>query len=112
MLPFDNYAQITNQNAILIKDVDLDGSEDLIIAGNFYPVEVEAIRNDAGIGNLIKGDGHGNFISIPSYDSGLYVDGDVKDMKIIKISGREIILIAKNNDYLQAIELTGTNKTE
>jgi len=80
MIPFDNYAQMSNLNTILVKDVDHDGYEDLIMAGNFYPVEVEAIRNDAGIGIYLKGNGTGNFKSYSSYESGLYVDGDVKDL--------------------------------
>ncbi len=105
MIPFDNYAQISNQNAVLIKDIDRDGSQDLILAGNFYPVEVEAIRNDAGIGVWMKGNGTGEFESIPFYQSGLYIDGDVTDMEFINIQGRQVILIAKNNDYLQAIEV-------
>jgi hypothetical protein len=81
------------------------------MAGNFYPVEVETIRNDAGIGNWIKGDGKGNFTSIPFPESGLYIDGDVRDMAFINIKGREIILVAKNDDYLQAVEVIKGNNT-
>jgi hypothetical protein len=109
LIPFDNYAQISNQNAILVKDIDLDGHEDLIMAGNFYAVEVETIRNDAGIGNWLKGDGQGHFTSMTSYESGLYIDGDVKDMKFIEVQGRDLILVAKNNDHVQLIEITDPN---
>jgi hypothetical protein len=105
MIPLDNYAQITNQNSILITDADQDGSQDLILAGNFYPVEVETIRNDAGIGVWMKGNGLGAFKSVPYVNSGLFIDGDVSDMEFINIQGRSVILIAKNNDYIQAVEV-------
>jgi hypothetical protein len=109
MVPFENYVQMSNQNVILINDVDLDGSADLIMAGNFYPVEVEATRNDAGIGFWVRRDEYGRFVSIPSIKSGLFIEGDVKDMKMIKVNGKEIILIAKNNDYMQAVEIIRDN---
>jgi hypothetical protein len=112
ILPFENNAQVSNQNAIIIKDVDLDGHEDLIMAGNFYSVEVEAIRNDAGIGNWLKGDGTGNFISLTSFESGLYIDGDVKDMELIRVKDREMILVSKNSDYIQFVELVTPNPLE
>ena len=105
MIPLDNYAQITNQNSILITDADQDGSQDLILAGNFYPVEVETIRNDAGIGVWMKGNGLGAFKSVPYVNSGLFIDGDVSDMEFINIQGRSVILIAKNKDYLQSVEV-------
>lgn len=105
MVPFDNLAQFSNVNAIIVKDFDKDGYEDLLLAGNFYPVEVEAIRNDAGIGMWLKGDGQGNFEAVPYNVSGLYIDGDVKDLEIITITGIEMLLVAKNNDYMQLVKL-------
>ena len=110
MHPFENYAQISNQNSILIQDVDEDGRKDLIMAGNFYPVEVETIRTDAGFGNWLKGDGKGHFHAIPAYESGLYVDGDVRDMKLIHIQGRQIILVARNDDYMSAVEILSAHQ--
>ena len=105
MISLDNYAQTSNQNSILINDVDQDGSQDLILAGNFYPVEVEAIRNDAGTGVWMKGNGLGEFKSVPFKNCGLYIDGDVTDMEYINIQNRRVILIAKNNDNMQAVEV-------
>ena len=64
---------------------------------------MEAIRNDAGIGMWLRGDGIGNFKAVPSYKSGLYIDGDVRDIELITINGKEILLTAKNNDYLQLV---------
>jgi hypothetical protein len=103
--PFDNLAQISNQNDILIEDVDQDGHDDLIMAGNLYGSEVETIRNDAGIGIWLKGDGKGHFDPVPFRESGLFIDGDVKNMALIKIKGKDVILSVKNNGNPQIVKI-------
>jgi hypothetical protein len=105
MIPFENLAQISNQNAILIGDVDQDGNLDLVMAGNLYGTEVETTRNDAGIGNFLKGDGEGHFRVVPFQESGLYADGDIKNMGWLKTRSGKIILCAKNSDEIQLIGL-------
>lgn len=97
-------AQTSSVNSILVNDYDGDGYKDLLISGNLYPAEIETPRNDAGTGLLLKGDGKGNFSPVPIYESGFFTPNDVKDMKTIKVGMREVILVANNNDYLQAIE--------
>jgi hypothetical protein len=106
MVPLDNLAQISNQNAILTEDVDQDGNMDIIMAGNLYATEVETIRNDAGIGILLKGDGSGNFRPAPFPESGLYADGDIKNMGWMKTSSGKIMVCAKNGDEIQLIGLS------
>ena len=102
---FDNYAQITNINSILIRDVDKDGNKDLIMAGNLYGMEAETIRNDAGKGIWMKGDGKCNFSSEPFTRSGLYADGDVRGLREVAMSNRAVIFVAKNSDFIQVIKV-------
>ena len=104
MVPFENLAQFSIVNSIIIKDFDKDGFDDLLLAGNFYSSEVEAIRSDAGTGIWLRGDGNGNFKAIPNSLSGLYIDGDVKDIEKIRVKGAEVLLTAKNRDYMQLIK--------
>ena len=52
-------AQLSTVNDILIEDVDNDGNDDLILAGNLYASEVETPRADAGLGLWLKGNGKG-----------------------------------------------------
>ncbi len=107
--PFENEAQISSINKILIEDFDGDGNKDLVLLGNLYVSEVETPRNDASYGHFMKGDGKGSFKAIPAHKSGLYVKGDVKDASIIHIGKKEkgmmALLIAKNNDMLQLIKV-------
>jgi len=97
-------AQFSSINQIIPYDFDGDNNLDFIIAGNLYDSEVETPRNDAGIGLFMKGDGQGNFKAIPFVDSGLFMDKDVKDLAMITIKGKKIILVANNDDYMQVIK--------
>jgi len=101
--PLPSLAQVSSVNSILIKDYDLDGNKDLLIAGNLYPAEIETPRNDASTGLFLKGNGKGDFLPSSIEESGFYAPNDVKDMKVIKIGSKEVILVANNNNAIQAI---------
>ena len=103
--PLDNLAQFTNQNSILVTDVDGDNNMDFIMAGNLYGLEVETTRNDAGTGIWMRGDGKGNFTGIPCNLSGLYADGDIKDGKLISTGHGRILVYARNNDEVKVIRI-------
>ena len=104
LTPLPSLAQVSSINSILIDDYDHDGIKDLLVSGNLYPAEIETPRNDAGIGLLLKGNGKGGFSPISTTESGFFAPNDAKDMKQIKVGEREVILIANNDDKLQAIE--------
>lgn len=78
--PFPLVAQVAPVNAIACTDVDGDGITDIIIAGNEYQANVMTGRYDASYGMFLKGDGKGDFNSVTPVNSGLIIDGDVKDL--------------------------------
>ncbi len=102
--PLPNLTQVSSVNNILIKDYDLDGNKDLLLSGNLFQTDVDIPRNDAGTGLLLKGNGAGDFESVPLTESGFSAPFDAKDMKTIYVRSREIILVGNNSNYLQAIE--------
>ncbi|MCG8308550.1 MAG: VCBS repeat-containing protein [Cytophagales bacterium] len=94
----DNIAQLSTVNSLLAKDFDGDGFLDLVLAGNRHEMEAETVRNDAGLGLFLKGDGKGNFQPISSAESHLYIGGDVKIGKHIKLGNtRNGMLFGRNN---------------
>lgn len=100
--PFPALAQIAPVNAIVCEHFDDDGYQDILIAGNEYQLAVGSGREDASYGLLLKGDGAGNFHPIPSVQSGLILDGDVKDVKLMKTGNDEtLLLVAINNQPMQ-----------
>ena len=63
-----------------ILDVNSDGNLDIIHAGNFYGPDRDAWRFDAGIGEVLLGDGKGEFEALPVSKSGFYVSGEARSM--------------------------------
>jgi hypothetical protein len=90
-------AQITPIKSSIVMDFNKDGHKDILTVGNHFGVEVETTRYDAGIGNILLGDGRNNFTNLAPLNSGLYVPFDSRDAKIIKQSNRSLLIISNNN---------------
>jgi hypothetical protein len=73
-LPFE--AQVAPAFGITVGDMDGDGREDLFVAHNFFGVEPQTSRHDAGRGVWLKGDGRGNFFAVRGQESGVKVYGE------------------------------------
>ena len=98
-------AQISSVNAIIPDDFDGDGTLDLLIAGNLYPVEVETPRNDASIGLFLKGMDEGQWQAQDALTSGFMADGDVKTMKKIRLAnGHMGVLVGRNSGRLSLFQ--------
>ncbi|MBL0037002.1 MAG: VCBS repeat-containing protein [Flavobacteriales bacterium] len=108
-----NQAQVAPINGIVVLDVNGDGNQDLVCAGNNWGAEVETVRYDAGIGCVLLGDGKGGFLPLPTNRSGFLAWGNVKDLALIQHGPdkRPTILVANNNDALQGFELRVNNAT-
>jgi enediyne biosynthesis protein E4 len=94
-------AQFAPVNAILCEDMDEDGVADLLLAGNEYQADVMIGRYDASYGCFLKG-GSGNFRAIPGAVSGFVLNGDVRDLALIRnAGGRKMVVATVNNDSLR-----------
>lgn len=107
--PLPVEAQSAPINSIIADDVDLDGHIDLVLAGNEYQSSVSIGRYDASYGLLLKGNGKGHFDPVRITDSGLLIDGDVKDMATIH-TGNGRLLMATPND--SKIKIFTINKSQ
>lgn len=91
-------AQFSTMYAIEISDFDGDGNKDVLLGGNLYGVKPEVGRYDASCGVFLKGDGSGDFKSVSPVNSGLVIDGEVRDFTLIKSNGNNLLMVARNND--------------
>jgi hypothetical protein len=99
-------AQFSPVNAIVCTDIDNDGNKDLLLAGNDYQTDVITGRYDASYGCLLRGDGNKGFHSVPGSQSGFVLNGDVKDLSLIRLAnGQRIILAAVNDDSLRVFRI-------
>ncbi len=97
-------AQISPVYGIEIIDIDDDGYKDILLGGNLYNAKPEVGRYDASYGVLLRGDGKGNFNFVSPMESGLKMDGEVRDIMTMQTEQGEIILVARNNDSLVAFK--------
>src|SRR6266487_3464796 len=98
---FPLIAQEAPVNAIAILDVNGDGFDDIILGGNEYQADVMAGRYDASYGLLLKGSNNGQFEAVGPAKSGLIIDGDVRDLKMITVGKQKILLSAVNDSKIK-----------
>ena len=92
--------QFSSVNGIVTADINKDGKEDLVCAGNLFQTEPETTRADASLGLVMLNQDKG-LIPIEPYQSGLSLPYDVKDLKIIKIGSNPVIIAVSNNEKLR-----------
>ena len=93
--------QLSSINKILKKDIDKDGYMDIVVSGNMYNSEVETPRNDGSVGVYLRYTPGKGFDAIPTQVSGLFINGDVKDMEFINMNNEDYIISAKNDDLIE-----------
>jgi enediyne biosynthesis protein E4 len=98
-------AQLSTVNAVLADDFNDDGNLDILLAGNFYPVNIQMGRYDASYGLLLLGDGNGNFKVIPQVESGFLVKGESRNLTRIKVGDQVYYMAIRNNDGVQVFSL-------
>jgi hypothetical protein len=99
--PLPNPAQISPVNGIIVRDIDRDGHDDLIVAGNQYHTEPNVARIDAGMGLWLRGDGQGGFDPVPPHASGFRAPGHVTGLALANTPAGTVVLVANDGDSLQ-----------
>ncbi|MCD6597306.1 MAG: VCBS repeat-containing protein [Bacteroidales bacterium] len=95
-------AQLSPIYSIKSGDFNSDGHLDLLLAGNFFGMRINFGRMDANKGLVLLGDGKGNFKELPNNKSGLFINGEVKDIALVGLgSGKEMLTFTINNDSLR-----------
>ncbi|MBX2954552.1 MAG: VCBS repeat-containing protein [Cyclobacteriaceae bacterium] len=101
--PFPISAQVSPLNSMYILDYDGDNYQDLLLAGNFFEVNIQRGKYNSSYGSLLRNLGNGKFDGINNEFSGLYLNGQIRDIKTLKYRGKEILLLGRNNDSIQVI---------
>jgi len=94
-------AQLAPIYAILAKDIDDDGHKDIVLGGNLHNVKPEVGRYDASYGLYLRGVGDREFEVVKPQESGLYIDGEIRDLETVHNNNREMMMVIKNSDSIQ-----------
>jgi hypothetical protein len=96
--PLPLQAQFTIQYSILVIDLNGDGLKDFILGGNQYKAKPEIGINAASKGMVFLNEGDMKFKYLSPSESGLYEEGEIRDILSISISGNDHLLFLKNSD--------------
>ena len=102
--------QFSSVNSFLVYDFNKDGNLDILLGGNNYQSEVETTRNDASFGSILLGNGKSDFSVLENEKSGLYLKGDLRDIKLISLGNNQKGIISiYNNEKAQFHQLNTLN---
>jgi enediyne biosynthesis protein E4 len=103
--PFDINLQKSSINEMEFFDVNGDGYEDIILAGNMRASENIGGWYDASIGDVLLNDGKGKFKRAEPSATGLLLKGDVKGLAKMKINKVGEVLVA--SEYNSNLSIYG-----
>ena len=96
--PLPMESQLSPVYAVELDDYDDDGIVDILLGGNFYWTKPEIGVYDASQGLVLRGKGNGEFSPLDICEAGVFINGEVRDIKNIATATRKLVLITRHND--------------
>lgn len=109
-IPLPPPAQWSPVMGIAVTDINGDGHEDLVLTQNFFGVDTESARQDAGTSLILLGTGDGTFNPLSTTESGLVIHGEGRGVAIgdFNNDGRPDVVIAQHQGPVQVLlNITG-----
>lgn len=91
-------AQMAPTYGIACEDWNKDGHLDVLLVGNYYEREVETTRSDAGVGQVLLGDGKGHFEAMSTSATGLNAHLDARGLSVLQTANQQRLVLVVNND--------------
>ncbi|RRB04596.1 VCBS repeat-containing protein [Larkinella rosea] len=107
--PLPMLAQVSKLFALRADDIDNDGFPDVLAGGNFYGVSTYQGRYDANYGLILKNKGKSatnssRFSALSPFSSGFLLEGEIRDIKPIRVANTPLWLVARNDTTMQVFK--------
>jgi len=103
VLPFRS--QWTPMYGLLAEDLNFDGSPELLMGGNLYGAIPQAGRYDAGYGVLLSRDSTGQFVEVPSGQSGLRINKEIRAFETLRSPEQTYIAVSTSGGRLHLLRV-------
>ena len=108
--PLPVLAQLSANFGIHTEDFNRDGFEDIMMVGNFYPMDVGLGRIDSSNGLILYGNGKGDFTSISNQRTGFFARKDARSLvKINGVDNTHLYAVSNNNDDVEVYKSIDSN---
>ncbi len=101
--------QLSSIKTVLSIDINDDGNIDLVIGGNEFGFQPQLGRLDACTGDVLINDGKGNFSVLNPMQTGIALQGQVRDIVFVKRNNKINILFLQNNEFPVLYEVKKKN---
>ena len=91
--------QLSSVKNVLPVDINDDGKIDLVVGGNEFGFQPQLGRLDASKGDILINDGSNNFSVLSQMQSGIAVQGQIRDLVLLKRNNKISILFLQNNEF-------------
>lgn len=96
LLPFPPQVQFSSVNDIWCGDLNADGRNDLVLAGNDAGFMPQFSKLDASFGHTLLNKGGGQYEWVENSRSGFFVRGDVRNLLHFSFKGNKCLLVTIN----------------
>jgi hypothetical protein len=104
-VPLPVEAQFAPAFGVAVADFDGDGNDDVFLAQNYFSAQPETLRNDAGRGLLLVGDGKGGLRPVKAEESGIVIYGEQRGCAVSDYDGdgRVDLVVTQSNDQTRLL---------
>jgi hypothetical protein len=108
--PLPHDVQLSSVKSVVCLDINSDGHPDLVYGGNEFNFQPQLGRLDASLAGILLNDGSGNFILPDESQTGLRLEGMVRDIAVLESKKNKYLLFLRNGDQPVLYQIKNSRK--